>query len=134
MKVDGVSNNPAVTKSESGGVSESPPTGSSSPKGDSDSVVVTINGKNISQMSEFERKELPVRDKVVIEAIEKANKAILGANKEFHFSIHDSTKEIMVKILDKDSKEVVREIPSEKILDMVAKMWEMAGIVVDEKR
>jgi len=29
---------------------------------------------------------------------------------------------------------MIREIPPEKILDLVAKMWEMAGILIDEKR
>ena len=84
--------------------------------------------------SEYEKRDLPVSEKLVIEAIEKANKAITGSNRKFEFSIHEATKEIMIKVLDSDTNEVVREIPNEKILDMVAKMWEMAGIMVDERR
>jgi PAS domain-containing protein len=72
--------------------------------------------------------------KVVIDAIEKANNAISGANRRFEFSIHEKTKEIMVKVINSDTNEVIREIPPEKILDMVATMWEMAGIIVDERR
>lgn len=89
---------------------------------------------NASQLTELEKKELPISDKVVIDAIEKANKVISGANREFEFSIHKKTKEIMVKVIDSNTKEVIREIPPEKILDMVAKMWEMAGIIIDERR
>lgn len=89
---------------------------------------------NASQLTDLEKKELPISDKVVIDAIEKANKVISGANREFEFSIHKKTKEIMVKVIDSDTKEVIREIPPEKILDMVAKMWEMAGIIIDERR
>lgn len=72
--------------------------------------------------------------KEIIDAIEKANKAIIGAQTQLEFSIHEGTKEIMVKVINTDTKEVVREIPSKKILDMVAKMWELAGIMVDERR
>ena len=90
--------------------------------------------KSISQISDYEKKELPISENVVIEAIEKANRAISGANRKFEFSIHEKTKEIMIKVIDSDTNEVVREIPPEKILDMVAKMWEMAGIIVDERR
>lgn len=72
--------------------------------------------------------------KEIIDAIENANKAIIGAQTQLEFSIHEGTKEIMVKVINTDTKEVVREIPSEKILDMVAKMWELAGIMVDERR
>ena len=93
-----------------------------------------LDTKSLSQITDFERKELPISDKVVIEAIERANKAISGANRRFEFSIHEKTKAIMVKVLDSETNEVIREIPPEKILDMVAKMWEMAGLIVDERR
>ena len=29
---------------------------------------------------------------------------------------------------------LIKELPPEKTLDMIAKVWEMAGILVDEKR
>lgn len=69
----------------------------------------------------------------VIRAIEHANNSLEGVYTQFEFSIHEKTKEIMVKIIDRDSGEVIREIPPEQILDMVAKMWELAGILVDER-
>lgn len=93
-----------------------------------------IDNKAISQITDYEKNELPVPEKIVISAIEKANKAISGGNRRFEFSIHEKTKEIMVRVVDSDSGKVIREIPSEKTLDMVAKMWEMAGIMVDERR
>lgn len=88
----------------------------------------------ISQITTQERSQMPVSEKVVIDAIEKANKAIMGANKKFEFTIHEKTKEIMVKVIDTDTNEIIREIPNEKVLDMVAKLCEMAGVLVDERR
>lgn len=93
-----------------------------------------IENKNISQITDYEKKELPVSDKLVIDAIEKANRAISGGSRKFEFSIHEKTKQIMVKVIDAETNEIVREIPPEKTLDMVARMWEMAGIIVDERR
>lgn len=69
----------------------------------------------------------------VIKAIEHANRALEGIYTQFEFSIHEKTREIMVKVIDRDSGEVIREIPPEQILDMVAKMWELAGILIDER-
>jgi len=69
----------------------------------------------------------------IIKAIEEANKSYYGIYTRFEFSIHDDTKEIMVKVIDQETNEVIREIPPEKILDMVATMWELAGLIVDEK-
>jgi len=75
-----------------------------------------------------------IAEQTVINAIEHANKKLQGVQTEFEYGIHGKTKQIMVKVLDKETKEVIREIPSEKILDMVSKMWELAGMFVDEKR
>ncbi len=77
---------------------------------------------------------LTISEKVVYEAIEKANKAVEGQETYFKFTVHKKTNEICVKVVNSETNEVIREIPSEKILDMVAKMCEMAGIFVDEKR
>lgn len=70
----------------------------------------------------------------VIRAIEEANRKLAGGPREFEFSVHEKTKQIMVKVVDTTTKEVVREIPSEKALDMVAGFMEAAGLLVDEKR
>jgi flagellar protein FlaG len=75
-----------------------------------------------------------IQEKDVINAIEKANKHIRSFDRRLEFSIHDGTKQIMVKVINTEDDTVVREIPSEKVLDMVAHMWEVAGILVDEKR
>lgn len=65
-------------------------------------------------------------------AVEQLNKSM--PNSEAVFGIHEATNRVTIKIIDKTSKEVIREFPPEKTLDMIAKVWEMAGILVDEKR
>jgi uncharacterized FlaG/YvyC family protein len=75
-----------------------------------------------------------LQEKTVIETIEKANQKFSKDTSELNFSIHEKTKQIMVKVVSKETKEVIREIPPEKILDMVAHMCEMAGLFIDEKK
>ncbi len=72
-------------------------------------------------------------DQRLIKVIENANKKLRGINTECQFAIHAKTKQIMVKIMNTETKEVIRELPPEKSLDMIAKMWEMAGLFVDKK-
>lgn len=55
-------------------------------------------------------------------------------NTEAVFGIHEGTKSVTIKIIDKKTKEVIKEFPPEKTLDMIQRVWEMAGIMVDEKR
>ena len=70
---------------------------------------------------------------------EKIRKALSDLNKkldnhsEVVFGIHDKTNRVTIKMVDKDSKKVIKEFPPDKTLDMIAKVWEIAGIMVDEK-
>lgn len=66
------------------------------------------------------------------QAVDKINKSM--NNSVVEFGVHEATHRITIKIIDKESKEVIRELPPEQTLDMIAKVWEMAGILIDEKR
>lgn len=65
-------------------------------------------------------------------AVEDINKR--AVNSEAIFGIHEATNRVTIKIVDKDTKKVIKEFPPEKTLDMIAKAWEIAGLMVDEKR
>lgn len=67
-------------------------------------------------------------------AVEHANTALKHAKTKCEFSYHEETKRVSIKVIDEETEEVVKEIPPEETLEMIAKMWELAGILVDEKR
>ncbi|WP_376769517.1 flagellar protein FlaG [Paenibacillus plantarum] len=99
-------------------------------------AIIASNFTNTSDLKEAELKgeSVTISDAQVVKAIEHAIKAMQGRTTSLEFSIHQKTKLISVKVLDKDTGETIREIPPEKSLDFVAKLWKMAGILVDEKR
>ena len=66
------------------------------------------------------------------EAVSKINAASQSC--EAVFGIHEETNRVMIKMVDKDTKEVIKEFPAEETLDLIAKAWDLAGIMVDEKR
>lgn len=76
-------------------------------------------------------KEQPTNEQIK-KAVEQLNKKL--ADSEAVFGIHEDTNRVTIKIVNKDTKEVIKELPPEKTLDMIAKVWEMAGILVDERR
>ncbi|MCR5521539.1 MAG: flagellar protein FlaG [Lachnospiraceae bacterium] len=80
-----------------------------------------------------EGKPAPSDDQVKA-AIEKANRKAHFGHTNAQFSYHEATKSISVKIIDQQTNEIIREFPPEETLDMISKMWELAGIIVDEKR
>ena len=58
----------------------------------------------------------------------------LTENTKAVFGVNEATNRVTIKIVDKDTEEIIKEFPAEKTLDMIARVWEMAGIMVDEKR
>lgn len=72
-------------------------------------------------------------ENTIRQALKDMNKK-LSNNTIAEFGIHEGTNRITIKIKDKDTDEVIREVPAEKTLDLIQKAWEMAGILVDEKR
>ncbi|MCR5145503.1 MAG: flagellar protein FlaG [Lachnospiraceae bacterium] len=93
------------------------------------------NGQKGFEISEgtVVREEGQASNEQIREAVEKINKSA-QSNGEAVFGIHDATNRVTIKIIDKETREVIKEFPPEKTLDMIAKVWEMAGIMVDEKR
>ena len=93
---------------------------------------------NGSQQQNARNAQQPQQKQVVTDQLKKAiaemNKKINNSNEEAVFGVHEETNRVMIKIVDKDTKEVIKEFPPEKTLDMIAKVWEVAGILVDEKR
>lgn len=49
------------------------------------------------------------------------------------FGIHEKTNRIIIKLVDRETQEVIKEIPPEKTLDLLAKRMELAGVLFDEK-
>ncbi len=67
------------------------------------------------------------------QTVEKANQYLLGLKTQFDFKVHEGTGRTVVRLVDKQTKEVVKEIPPEKMLDVLASIWDTAGILVDRK-
>lgn len=81
-----------------------------------------------------EQKDGRATEKQIQAAIEHVKRASQMSRTRCEFSYHEATKRVSIKVLDEETNEVIKEIPPEKSLEMVEKMWELAGILVDEKR
>ena len=98
-------------------------------------VVENAQGKEQSNTSADPNREQQqhVTNEQIKKAVEKLNKNMMS-HSEAVFGIHEATNRVTIKIIDNDTKKVIKELPPEKTLDMIAKVWELAGILVDEKR
>lgn len=67
-------------------------------------------------------------------AIDTANGSLKTSRTSARFKYHEATKQVSIKIVDDETQEVIKEIPPEKSIEMLEKMLELSGILVDEKR
>ena len=95
-------------------------------------TTVVENSQEKGQSNSDQTKDQQAYHDKIRKAVEALNKKM--ANSEAVFGIHEDTNRVTIKIVDKNTKEVLKELPPEKTLDMIAKVWEMAGILIDERR
>lgn len=99
-------------------------------------AVPSQSGGTGSQSQRDDREEV-IKDKEV--SPDKVKSAVDDINKQIKntrcsFKYHEETNRISITVIDKDTDEIIKEIPPEKTLDMIAKAWELAGLMVDERR
>ncbi|MBO8173155.1 MAG: flagellar protein FlaG [Bacillaceae bacterium] len=65
--------------------------------------------------------------------LDKINHTVALYNKQLKFEFHKDANQLMVKVINKETHEVIRELPPEEILDLEARIRNMIGILIDEK-
>lgn len=68
------------------------------------------------------------------QAVKQSNETAAAINTGIRFKLHESSDRIMVQIVDRMENEVIREIPPEKLLNLIGQIQEMIGLLLDEKR
>ncbi|MDE6875496.1 MAG: flagellar protein FlaG [Lachnospiraceae bacterium] len=98
--------------------------------------VPVTNGSETGNGTSEQGKDSEKNANRVKDAVNQANNRLKQkhASTKCEFSYHEATGRISIKVMDKETDEVIREIPPEETLEMVEKMWELAGIIVDEHR
>lgn len=95
-------------------------------------VIQPVFSENESAGNEGKKNQ--ANDKQMQMAVSNANSKMRHSKTKAEFSYHEPTKSVSIRIMDEETNEVIKEIPPEETLNMIVKMWELAGIMVDEKR
>ena len=66
--------------------------------------------------------------------LNETNNKIKPTRTRCEFSYVEDVNRVSIKVMDIDTDKVIREIPPEETLEMLQKLWEVAGLLVDEKR
>ncbi|MDF2890855.1 MAG: flagellar protein FlaG [Clostridia bacterium] len=97
-----------------------------------------VTGVKITELGEQKRADVEsdevINDAMLENSVKAANANLVQYNRMIERTVHEKTHTIMYVLKDSVTKEVIREFPPRKIQDMIAKMWELAGLFVDERR
>ena len=83
----------------------------------------SANKTDSQQMSTEEVKE-------VVESFQEMSETI---QTKLSFSVDEENNEIVVKIFDKESEDLIRQFPSDEMLSLQDKMSDLAGFLFDQQ-
>jgi flagellar protein FlaG len=93
----------------------------------------TPSVNKISAEQTHESPQKPPSKEKTEEVVNSMNEFLKASNTHLKFEFHEELQEYYVAIVDERTNEVVKEIPSKKLLDMYAAMTEYVGLMVDKK-
>jgi flagellar protein FlaG len=71
---------------------------------------------------------------IIEDEVKRLNETAYLYNIGLRFSIHEETSRVVVQVYNREDNEVIRQIPPEKILNLVAQIQQMIGLLIDEER
>ncbi|MCF8009887.1 MAG: flagellar protein FlaG [Clostridiales bacterium] len=86
--------------------------------------------QNIKENYDESKQKLTKED--VKDAVERLNETMETYRTNLRFHLHEESHEWQVAVINAKTEEVIRKIPPDKTLDMVAYVKEMLGLLVDE--
>lgn len=89
-----------------------------------------VEKENVANVKNSKKENV---DPKVKQGVDKLNKFLQDEDAQAVIERHEVFGDTMIKIVNTKTKEVLLEIPPEKLLDMIAKMCEIAGLKLDKK-
>lgn len=95
----------------------------------------TARNTRTTRTEQAPEQQQPVPNTQISEA---AMKALINDMEALHrvglqFSVHEDTGQTVVRVVDKDSGKLIRQIPPQELLDLAAKLEDMMGILFDKQ-
>ncbi len=93
----------------------------------------TVEDKNTEHITTQNEKKPLQKEEDLEYVVKSLNDFLKPANTHIKFELHEELQEYYVTVVDNQTNEVVREIPSKKLLDIYAKMTDFMGLLFDKK-
>lgn len=69
----------------------------------------------------------------VTQALKSINKSLGGLSQGLEFTIDEDSHRTIVKVVDKDTKDVIRQIPTKEALEIAKALDQVSGLLIRQK-
>lgn len=103
------------------------------PSSSSAEGIATVN-RDTDSVQQGNQAEQPALTRDNLEdAVAKMNELMDTTNRSLKFSVDDTSEKVVIKVMDLDTEEIVRQIPSEETLKFSEFLEGMVGLIFDQK-
>ncbi|EJL46883.1 MULTISPECIES: flagellar protein FlaG [Brevibacillus] len=99
--------------------------------GATDQVQQNRQGGDLNNVVAYHEKAYSKED--IEKELDTLNKVLESKGSHLKFVLHDKLQKYYVQVIDNNTDEVLKEIPTKKVMDIVANFYEKLGFIVDEK-
>ncbi len=97
-------------------------------------TAINVETKNVSDTKKSKSESESVTSADAKKAVDKVNKLLEDKTTHLEYEEDKNFKSVLImKVVDNNTHEVLSEIPSKQIMDLIAQFAEMAGLVLDKK-
>lgn len=86
--------------------------------------------KNINNVDSEQKGN--ITEEQLKQAVDQLNSSMRNYNTELRFKMDQESREMQVSVINSETDEVLRKIPPDQILNIVAHVKEMLGLIVNE--
>lgn len=90
--------------------------------------------QNFAKTETFQPERKNIDPEEVKKAVDELNKLSGSSNEKVQFSLDDKTNRVIIKVMDRDTNEVISEIPGKYSIRLLEHFREYMGLFVDESR
>ena len=93
-------------------------------------------GQNLDQVQQQREQagRLPPLDPKMLEkAVKDLSRGVQNLQRSLQFSIDESSGRTVIKVVDKNTQEVIRQIPEEQVLELAARLDKNAGVLLKDE-
>lgn len=79
------------------------------------------------------KQEKPPSESELHDSVKKLNEALKHYNNNLEFTVDEDTRDTVVKVVDSETKKVVRQIPSEEALRIAKAIEDFKGLLLKDR-